>query len=111
VSGGRGEGRFLQVSGLRFAFDRSRPEGGRVTRVEIQRDSGYVPLQDDSVYVVAVPDYLFGGGDGYRFRAAATQVVPPGPSLKWLAVQALLDAYSRGQPIAPRVEGRITEKK
>ena len=109
VSGGRGEGRFLQVSGLRFAFDRSRPEGDRVTRVEIQRDSTYVPLQEDSVYVVAVPDYLFGGGDAYRFRAVATQTVPPGPSLKWLAVQGLLDAYSRGQPISPRVEGRIVE--
>lgn len=109
VSGGRGEGRFLQVSGLRFTFDRSRPVGDRVTRVDIQRDSTWAPLEEERVYTVAVPDYLFGNGDGYRFRDAATQAVPPGPSLKWLAVQALLDAYSRGQPISPRVEGRITE--
>jgi 2',3'-cyclic-nucleotide 2'-phosphodiesterase (5'-nucleotidase family) len=109
VSGGRGEGRFLQVSGLRFTFDRSRPVGDRVTRVEIQRDSAWAPLEEERVYTVAVPDYLFGNGDGYRFRDAATQAVPPGPSLKWLAVQALLDAYSRGQSISPRVEGRITE--
>lgn len=109
VSGGRGEGRFLQVSGIRFAFDRSRPVGDRVTRVEVQRDSTWAPLEDERVYVVAVPDYLFTNGDGYRFRDAATQTVLPGPSLKWLTVQALLDAYSRGQSISPRVEGRIID--
>jgi 5'-nucleotidase len=109
VSGGRGEGRFLQVSGLRYTFDRTRPVGDRVTRVEIQRDSGWAPLEEERVYVVAVPDYIFGNGDGYRFRELATQAVPPGPSLKWLAVQGLLDAYARGQAITARVEGRITE--
>jgi len=109
VSGGRGEGRFLQVSGLRFTFDRTRPVGDRVTRVEIQRDSGWAPLEEERVYVVAVPDYIFGNGDAYRFRELATQAVPPGPSLKWLAVQGLLDAYARGQAITAGVEGRITE--
>ncbi|HYW07630.1 MAG TPA: 5'-nucleotidase C-terminal domain-containing protein [Longimicrobium sp.] len=109
VSGGRGEGRFLQVSGLRFTFDRTLPAGRRVTRVEVRRDSAWAPLEDDREYVVAVPDYLFANGDGYAFTARASRTVPPGPSLKWLAVQGLLDAHSRGQEIAPRLEGRITE--
>lgn len=109
VSGGRGEGRFLQVSGVRFTFDRSRPVGDRVTAVQVQRDSAWAPLEDDRVYVVAVPDYLFTGGDGYNFHKVAERSIPPGPSLKWLAVQALLDSYSRGQSIGPRAEGRITD--
>jgi 5'-nucleotidase len=109
VSGGRGEGRFLQVSGLRFTFDRRLPVGDRVTRVEVQRDSTWAPLDDERVYTVAVPDYLFGNGDGYQFSALSTQSVPPGPSLKMMAIQALLDATSRGQAISPRVESRITE--
>jgi 2',3'-cyclic-nucleotide 2'-phosphodiesterase (5'-nucleotidase family) len=109
VSGGRGEGRFLQVSGLRFAFDRSRAVGDRVTRVEVRQGDGWAPLDDDRVYVVAVPDYLYGGGDGYHFKDRATLTVPPGPDLKLLVFDALTAALARGESIAPEVEGRITE--
>jgi 2',3'-cyclic-nucleotide 2'-phosphodiesterase (5'-nucleotidase family) len=109
VSGGRGEGRFLQVSGLRFTFDRARPAGQRVTAVEIRRGDAYEPLDDARVYVVAVPDYLFGGGDGYNFHNRAVLSLPPGPDLRLLAFDALSAAYARGEAVAPRVEGRITE--
>lgn len=109
VSGGRGEGRFLQVSGLRFTYDRSLAPGRRVTSVEIRRGEGYEPLDDARVYVVAVPDYLFSGGDGYNFHNRAVLSLPPGPDLRLLAFDALSAAYARGEAIAPRVEGRITE--
>lgn len=109
VSGGRGEGRFLQVSGLRFTFDRSRPVGQRVTQVEIRRGDAYEPLSDTRVYVVAVPDYMFGGGDGYTFHNRAVLSVPPGPDVRLMAFDALSAAYARGEAIAPQVEGRITE--
>jgi 2',3'-cyclic-nucleotide 2'-phosphodiesterase (5'-nucleotidase family) len=109
VSGGRGEGRFLQVSGLRFTFDRSRPVGQRVTSVEIRRGDAYEPLSDTRVYVVAVPDYLFSGGDGYLFHNRAIMSIPPGADVRLLAFDALSAAYARGEAIAPQVEGRITE--
>ena len=109
VSGGRGEGRFLQVSGLRFTFDRRREPGQRVTRVEMREGDGWAPLDDARVYVVAVPDYLYGGGDGYHFKDRAILTVPPGPELRLIAFEALTNAFSRGESIAPRVEGRITE--
>jgi 2',3'-cyclic-nucleotide 2'-phosphodiesterase (5'-nucleotidase family) len=109
VSGGRGEGRFLQVSGLRFTFDRARPAGQRVTSVEIRRGDAYEPLDDARVYVVAVPDYLFGGGDGYNFHNRAVLSLPPGADLRLLAFDALTAAYARGEALAPQVEGRITE--
>jgi 5'-nucleotidase / UDP-sugar diphosphatase len=109
VSGGQGEGRFLQVSGLRVRFDRSRPDGGRVSDVQVQRGAAWSPLAADSVYTVAVPDYLFGGGDGYTFAQRALTSVPPGPDLRLLAFDALATLYARGEAIAPRVEGRLID--
>ena len=110
VSGGRGEGRFLQVSGLKVRFDRSRPEGQRVLDVQVQRGEGWAPLADDSVYTVAVPDYILGGGDGYTFGQVALDTIPPGADLKLLAFDALIGAYAAGRPIAPRVEGRLVDE-
>jgi 2',3'-cyclic-nucleotide 2'-phosphodiesterase (5'-nucleotidase family) len=109
VSGGRGEGRFLQVSGLRFTFDRTRPPGQRVTSVEVGGGDAWAPLDEQRVYVVAVPDYLFGGGDGYVAHNRALLSVPPGADLRLLAFDALAAAYARGEAIAPGVEGRINE--
>jgi 5'-nucleotidase len=109
VSGGQGEGRFLQVSGLRVRFDRSRAEGARILDVQVQRGGAWAPLAADSVYTVAVPDYLFGGGDGYVFAKNAVASVPPGPDLRLIAFDALAALYARGEAIAPRVEGRLVD--
>ena len=109
VSGGRGEGRFLQVSGLRVRFDRSRPEGRRVLDAQVCRGDACAPLDDARPYRVAAPDYILGGGDRYTFHQAATNLVPPGPELRLMAFDALLGAYARGQAIAPRVEGRLVD--
>ncbi|HET6231951.1 MAG TPA: 5'-nucleotidase C-terminal domain-containing protein [Longimicrobiaceae bacterium] len=111
VSGGRGEGRFMQVSGLKFRFDRRRPEGQRVVDVQVQNGDSWTPMDEAKVYVVAVPDYAFGGGDGYTFRERASRTVPPGPDVKYLAFDALAASYAKGQPIAPRIESRIVEVK
>ena len=110
VSGGRGEGRFLQVSGLRVRFDRSRPEGQRILDVQVQRGESWAPLADDSVYTIAVPDYLLGGGDRYAFPEFARETVPPGPDLRLIAFDALAAAYANGRAIAPTVEGRLVDE-
>jgi len=110
VSGGRGEGRFLQVSGVKVTFDRSRPERERVLDVQVQRGTSFSPLADDSTYVVAVPDYIYGGGDRYTFARNAVAKVEPGPDLKLIAFDALSNLYARGQAIAPRVEGRLIDR-
>jgi 2',3'-cyclic-nucleotide 2'-phosphodiesterase (5'-nucleotidase family) len=110
VSGGRGEGRFLQVSGMKVTFDRGRPEGQRVLDVQVQRGNAYVPLENDSTYVVAVPDYMYGGGDRYTFTQVALEKVEPGPDLKLIAFDALSSLYARGQAIAPRIEGRLVDR-
>jgi len=55
---------FLQVSGLRFSFDPSKPQGSRVTSVRIG-DKGGKPLSDDETYSVGMTSSLANGALGY----------------------------------------------
>ena len=62
-------GRFLQVSGLRFAFDVNRPKGQRVLCVTVNGK----PLSPTATYSVATLSFLAGGKDGYEmFRGLDT---------------------------------------
>ena len=63
VDSEEGTGRFLQVSGLKFAYDGSRPEGQRIADVEVLTATGeYEPLDPDEIYTVSTNDFLFAGG-------------------------------------------------
>jgi hypothetical protein len=75
----------------------------------VQCGQGWAPLAADSAYLVAVPDYMFGGGDGYTFATQALEKVPPGPDLKLIAFDALSAACAQGRAIMPRVEGRLID--
>ena len=77
--------------------------------VELRHGDEWVPLEPERVYVVAVPDYMYGGGDGYHFKDRAILTVPPGPDLRLLAFDAILAAHARGEAIGAPVEGRIVE--
>ncbi len=55
-------GRFLQVSGLRFAFDPSRPRGQRVLCATVAGK----PLAPEASYSLATLSFLAGGKDGYE---------------------------------------------
>jgi 2',3'-cyclic-nucleotide 2'-phosphodiesterase (5'-nucleotidase family) len=52
---------FLQVSGLRFTYDASKPLGNRVSSVMV----GSTPLTDDARYSVAVTKSMANGALGY----------------------------------------------
>lgn len=52
---------FLQVGGLEFAYDASRPEGERLLDVKV----GGEPLDPARTYTVALEDYLSAGKLGY----------------------------------------------
>ncbi|MBN2304117.1 MAG: 5'-nucleotidase C-terminal domain-containing protein [Anaerolineae bacterium] len=70
VDATEGEGRFLQVSGLRFSWDGSQPAGQRIVSVEVLNDSGtYAALDPDEIYTVAANDFLYAGGDDYAMFA------------------------------------------
>ena len=55
-------GRFPQISGFQFVFDKNQKPGKRVCSVSI----GGKPLDLTSLYKVATVDYLYNGGDGYN---------------------------------------------
>ena len=55
-------GRFLQIAGMTFVYDRAAPVGNRVMEVTV----GGSPLESTSTYTVATNDFLVRGGDGFE---------------------------------------------
>lgn len=106
VSGGEGEGRFLQVSGLKFTFDKRKPEGERIISVVV--DGTGESLRDDDVYVVAVTKYLFEGHDGYDFKCAEKNSEPV--FLEASLKRIVEDSLSRGDKVPTEPQGRIIDK-
>jgi 5'-nucleotidase / UDP-sugar diphosphatase len=97
-------GAFLQVSGMKFTFDPSRPAGSRIVSVEI----GGEPLVETRTYTMATNDFTLGGGDAYTmFRDDTTTLVGAneGPLLSTFLINQI-DAMT--DPITTTVEGRIT---
>lgn len=83
------EGRFLQVSGLRFKFDPRKPPGDRIVKGSIYIGSS--PLEPLSKYRVATKHYIKSGKDGFDVLKD-TEVVVDGETAPRLAtlVQYLL---------------------
>ncbi len=95
-------GRFLQVSGLRFTFDVSRPKGQRVLCATV----GGKPLSPTATYSVATLSFLAGGKDGYEmFRSLDTTSALQGDRTPR---EVLGDALRTGRPSPMRQgDGRI----
>jgi 5'-nucleotidase/UDP-sugar diphosphatase len=99
-----GTGRFPQVAGLRYAFDPAKPEGTRISSLEI-RDAkgGYRPVDPLATYKAVTNNFVRAGGDGYSVFAKAKNAYDYGPNL-----ETVLAEYIRTTgPVAPAVEGRI----
>jgi 2',3'-cyclic-nucleotide 2'-phosphodiesterase (5'-nucleotidase family) len=115
----RGEGRFPQVSGMAFTFDRRKPVGQRIVSASL----GGKPIDPQQEYTVATLDFMAAGGDGYTafgqaiksagdyaetggaMRSSRLVYNDPGGFLR----DVVLDALAKGSPVAPTVEGRIIE--
>jgi 5'-nucleotidase/UDP-sugar diphosphatase len=94
-------GRFLQVAGVRFAYDARRPVGQRLRQVAV----GGRRLDPAMTYRVATNEYLLRGGDGYTSFGRGKLLVSPeaGPRLTALVIEYITATGS----VAPRLEGRI----
>lgn len=100
-----GAGRFPQVSGMKFSFDKAKPAGSRVVAVEMKEGAAFVPLDPAKVYTLASNNYMRAGGDGYKiFATAATNAYDYGPTLD----QVVADYLSANRPYNPYTDGRIT---
>ena len=116
-----GEGRFPQISGIAFTFNRHAQAGSRVKEVFI----GGRPIVADKEYTVATNDFLAAGGDGYKAFGNAVKSskdyaviggAMKGDKLvysnagKWLR-DVVIEFIKSRKEIYPRVEGRIREVK
>lgn len=99
-----GDGGFLHVSGLRYTADMSRPAGSRVT-VVAQSDG--MPIVADTIYPIAVNNFMAQGGD--ELPAITNR---PGARETGILIRDALSGYIRretreGRKLANRAEGRV----
>ena len=100
-SGGT-QGYFPQVSGFRLCVDRSRFEWDRIVSLQVPADGGWQEIEADKQYSLVVPDFLYGGGDGYQIpkdRPASR----PASELKYLVLDAVLAAQAQGLAVGVAV--------
>ncbi len=100
---GASQGYFPQVSGFRVCVDRRRPEFDRIVSLQVPGDDGWSEIDSNATYDVVVPDYLYRGGDGYRFpdHLVASK---RGSELKYLVLDAVLRAQAEGEAIGEAVD-------
>lgn len=100
------QGRFPQVSGLRFSWDPNLEPGNRVQSVEVQAEDGsFSEIDPDATYTVVTNNFVRQGGDGYSmFNDNALNPYDYGR----VDYEALVDYLAANSPITAEVEGRIT---
>lgn len=99
-----GAGRFAQVAGLRYTFDKDAEAGSRIVSVEVKDGDGFKPIDPDAVYSVATNNFMRGGGDGYSvFATAGMNAYDFGPGLE----QVVADYLAKNTPYTPYTDGRV----
>ena len=100
-----GDGRFAQVSGLKYSFDSSKPIGSRI--VSVTKLDGTEIAKDSKEYTLTTLDFLIYGGDGYLnvFSPASAKVQG---ALLDVFVDALKADMAAGKVTqVPAADGRI----
>lgn len=100
---GPSKGYFPQISGFRVCIDRSRPEGERIVQMLVPADGGWQEIDSARPYTVVAPDFVYRGGDGYDF-SNARNASRPGSELKYLVLDAIIDATATGRAIGEPVD-------
>jgi 5'-nucleotidase len=102
----QGAGRFPQVAGLKYSFDRSKPAGSRLVSVEVREGDAFAPLDPARTYGVVSNNFMRAGGDGYSiFATGGKNAYDYGPDLADVTAEYLA-AHS---PYKPYTDGRVTE--
>jgi len=94
-------GGFLQVSGLSFSYNPDKPIGERVLSIEVDGE----PIRPVDTYTVALPNYIFNGGDGYDMFKDGKVIVDSDSART--DVEVLIDYAKSLGVIDVSVEGRI----
>lgn len=104
-----GEGKFAQVSGIKFKYDINQPPGKRVWQVEVKTEDGYEQVGLKKFYNVATVSFIADGGLGYTmFKKAKDE----GRITELLIADSkvFVSYLKKHSPVKPRVEGRIIQK-
>ena len=94
-------GMFPQVSGVSFTIDSGAPSDRKAVDVRVNGQ----PLDPAKIYTLAIPDFIFKGGDGYAMFPGGQVLVAPESGN--LIVGALEKYVAAKRVIAPQVAGRI----
>ena len=100
---GGSQGYFPQISGFRICVDRSRNEGDRIVSLQVPDADEWQEIKTDEEYRLVVPDFLYGGGDGYdipKDRPASR----PASELKYLVLDAVLAAQAQGLKVGVAID-------
>lgn len=100
-----GDGRFPQVSGLKYSFDASKPIGSRI--VEVTKLDGTAVAKDSKEYTLATLDFLIYGGDGYLNVFAPSQAKVKGALLDVFVDALKADLAAKKVTQVPAADGRI----
>ncbi len=101
-----GAGRFPQVAGLKFSFDKAKPAGSKVSDVQVKEGENFVAIDPAKMYGVVSNNFMRAGGDGYAsFKTGAQNAYDYGPDLADVTA-----AYvGANAPYKPYTDGRITD--
>lgn len=113
-------GRFLQVSGMEYVFDSSKPVGGRLVSAAMPDGTA---LDPNANYQVAVTDYMAGSktyaegnGDGYTMLNIYDAAAPKGSAklvketgLTYRDALAQYFEQHRDAAVSSKLEGRVTD--
>ena len=64
--------------------------------MQLPVDGKWQEIDAEKEYTLVVPDFLYGGGDGYKLPQERP-VSRPGSELKYLVLDAILASTGRGQ--------------
>ncbi len=101
-----GAGRFPQVAGLKYSFDKSKPAGSKVSDVQVKDGDKFVAIDPAKSYGVATNNFMRAGGDGYAvFKSGGKNAYDYGPDLADVTAEFI----AAHNPYKPYTDGRITD--
>lgn len=95
---------FLQISGLKYTYEKTEDENQSFKVQKIEKTDG-TPLQKEQTYLVVINDFLFGGGDGFSGFTGATLVNAIKPDTETF-IDYIESKEAAGERITASVEGR-----
>jgi 5'-nucleotidase len=103
-----GKGRFPQVAGLKFTWNRAAPPNqGRVKEVLVMKDGAWAPIDPEATYGVVSNNYVRTGGDGYvMFAENAIDPYDFGPDIADVVAEYIAASGS----YKPYTDDRIVEQ-